>query len=392
LTGISFFAGVNLLEPVITLFYFAHGLTETQVFWILLCFSMSVFVFEVPTGMVADRFGARVSFFVGVMVRIASLLCLWLADGVWWIALAQVLSGMAATFFSGAEETLLYESLKADGREGENGAISGKLQAIRLLPMIMGLIAGAIWAKDLTMEQFHGLIVINMICVGGQLLFTLRLKEPPHLWEKSDRLFGHLRAGWKAVTGAPSLLLLFTNVTIIFITTYVFTTFEQEWLRKLHLPVETFGLVFAAGLLMAAGASRATGWLMKRRSPVFWMQATGIAIFLSYALAVCFPNSLTVAVGASILVRVARSVRNPITIHLYNEYLPSGSRATALSLLSVLDSVFDLILIVSLASIAAWGIYAIYMGLAALALVGLLFPVRRKGEGLTPQQRHSQTG
>ena len=85
-------------------------------------FSAGMVVFEVPTGVVADTLGRRVSFLLSVAVLAATTLL--------YVALAQVGAGVVAfaavsvgmglgfTFYSGAMEAWLVDALAATGHRG----------------------------------------------------------------------------------------------------------------------------------------------------------------------------------------------------------------------------------------------------------------------------------
>jgi Asp/Glu/hydantoin racemase len=97
-------------------------------------------------------------------------------------------------------------------------------------------------------------------------------------------------------------------------------------------------------------------------------------------------GSLAAAVFAGFLLRASRAVRNPISSQMFNEYISSGSRATALSLLSVADSAFDLVLVLSLSAVSLWGLPAVFLGCAGIALAGMLLPVRTAEEEMAEMQ------
>ena len=372
---ISLLSGITLLEPVLTLFYLSVGLSVTNIFFVLMSFSVAILIFEVPTGAFADRYGAKKSFLVGTAVKIASLGLLFFADNQWWVYASQVLSGLSATFFSGSLEALLYESLKKDGRESEMSAVSGKITGASMLPKVIGLLVGAWVAKDLTATQFHLLIGTSAFFVLLQLFFIARIIEP-NMDEYRDHPWNHVKQGIREIKGEPNLLWLFTNVTVVFISTYLFTTFEQPWLQNLGLPIEMLGFIYAGGYLLAYFASTYIGWLTKRISEVALMHISGVVIILSYVATVVFDQWLYMAITAVILVRVARQIRWPLLNGIGNEYI-SASRATTLSLLSILDSFFDVVFVSAVAVFAAWGIHEVYWGCVAIAILGSLLPVRR---------------
>jgi Na+/melibiose symporter-like transporter len=150
------------------------------------------------------------------------------------------------------------------------------------------------------------------------------------------------------ITHVPGLLLLFANFTVIFIPTYIFTTFDQLWLKSVHVSVEATGFIFAVATLLSFFASNHLDRWIKSGREIVWLHISS-AILLAYLL-VIFAQNMLMAIFAAIVVRVARSVRNPLYSLLANEYIATGSRATRLSLLSVLDSVFDVVIVLGLAS------------------------------------------
>jgi MFS family permease len=140
----TLFGSMNFLEPVMILLYLQTGFTMADVYWVTLIWCISAFLFEVPTGAFADRFGPKAAFVTG---RI--LLCAVLFQESGFFYLYNILWAISATFFSGSEEALVYESLKEGGKENTMDDVMGKLQAAGFYPTIFTFLAGAYMAKDL---------------------------------------------------------------------------------------------------------------------------------------------------------------------------------------------------------------------------------------------------
>jgi MFS family permease len=74
-------------------------------------------LFEIPTGIVADRWGRRASFLCGTLTLAATTglyVLLWqLRSGFVWWAIVSALLGLGFTFFSGATEAWLVDALTA---------------------------------------------------------------------------------------------------------------------------------------------------------------------------------------------------------------------------------------------------------------------------------------
>ncbi|MBC6973369.1 hypothetical protein H9I32_13595 [Bacillus sp. Xin] len=109
---VHFFGTISFLQAVMTLFYVERGLTPSNIFLVLMCWSGAVLIGEVPAGVFADRLGLKLSFITGACIKIISISILFFADDIWLFCLYSLLNGLSVTFFSGADESLIYESLK----------------------------------------------------------------------------------------------------------------------------------------------------------------------------------------------------------------------------------------------------------------------------------------
>ena len=141
----SFIWGVN------TLFLLDAGLNNTEAFAANAFFSLGMVIFEVPTGVVADTRGRRLSFMIGAAVLLASTLAyLWMwqvqAPFIGW-ALASILLGLGFTFFSGATEAWLVDALGATGYTGDLETIFGRAQTVSGAAMLTGSVLGGVVAQ-----------------------------------------------------------------------------------------------------------------------------------------------------------------------------------------------------------------------------------------------------
>src|SRR5919197_2378122 len=107
----SFIWGIN------TLFLLDAGLSNLEAFAANAFFTAGMVIFEVPTGIVADTIGRRMSYLLGTLtLSAASLLyvMLWQIEGPFWAwALISMALGLGFTFFSGAVEAWLVDALTA---------------------------------------------------------------------------------------------------------------------------------------------------------------------------------------------------------------------------------------------------------------------------------------
>src|SRR6188474_3047618 len=96
----SFIWGIN------TLFLLDAGLSNAQAFAANAFFTAGLVLFEIPTGVIADTRGRRMSYLLGTFTLAVSTLLyllMWRVSAPFWAwALTSALLGLGFTFFSGA--------------------------------------------------------------------------------------------------------------------------------------------------------------------------------------------------------------------------------------------------------------------------------------------------
>lgn len=141
----SFIWGIN------TLFLLDAGLSNAEAFTANAFFTAGQVLFEVPTGMIADSKGRRLSFLLGSITLIISTLLYLL---MWQIsapffgwAIVSLLLGLGFTFFSGATDAWLVDALVATEYSGTLDAVFAKGQVMIGIGMLVGSISGGILAQ-----------------------------------------------------------------------------------------------------------------------------------------------------------------------------------------------------------------------------------------------------
>src|SRR5437899_8208645 len=133
-------------------------------------------LFEVPTGVVADRAGRRVSFLLGtVTLAVATRLyvLLWRIHAPFWQwAIVSVMIGLGFTFFSGAVEAWLVDALKATGFTGELETVFGRGQVVTGVAMLGGSVLGGLIAQQTSLGVPF---VLRRLILAAMFVVALRL-------------------------------------------------------------------------------------------------------------------------------------------------------------------------------------------------------------------------
>ncbi|SFL58923.1 Predicted arabinose efflux permease, MFS family [Gracilibacillus orientalis] len=370
------FGSILFITPVLTLFYFSRGLDERLILLVMVFFSLGVLIGEVPTGIFADRFGAKMSFLIGSLLGIGSHALLLWAYEPWVFFLSSLLTGFAATFFSGSDEALIYESLILSNEENKMDRAMGQIDSAKFLVTIIVVIIGAILAKDLSDGQFKLLIVLSLFFMSLQFTLLLFIKNPPNQGTYQNDIRTQLKEGFFTIKKHPQVLWMFMNITLVFIpATAIFEKFDQKLLVDAGLPVYSIGIVYASAALIGFTASRTIGWMTERISRVHLLFITGLLAVLGLIGIATFTSYLGILLGILLILKLVSAIRYPVYSQLSNEIIPSNVRATTISLLSILDSGFDIIIFLTVSGMAITGFSMMFFVCAGIALIGTLLPV-----------------
>src|SRR5688500_5200959 len=136
----------SLIWGINTIFLLDAGLSNLEAFAANAFFTAGMVLFEVPTGVVADTIGRRMSYLLGTLTLTGSTalyVLLWQLEAPFWEwAGASMLLGLGFTFFSGAVEAWLVDALAATGFDGELESVFGRGQIVSGVAMLGGSVAG----------------------------------------------------------------------------------------------------------------------------------------------------------------------------------------------------------------------------------------------------------
>ncbi|MGB7998770.1 MAG: MFS transporter, partial [Anaerobacillus sp.] len=268
---------------------------------------------------------------------------------------------------------------KKDNKQHKMDEAMGHIQSAGFISMMIAVLIGSFVARDLLIAQFKLLILLSMIAYIIEFLLLFLIHEPSGKHAISDTSVGKVVDGIKVIKKAPQLLFMFLNLTLVFIPTVaVFQKFDQPLLINAGLPVYLLGSVYALGALLAFFSSRSISSLHKKFSYTFLMYATGFLSAIGLIAAAVFQNQLWIILFVVLFLRWVGAIRYPIYSQLSNNIIPSHVRATTISLLSILDSSFDIIVFLLLTAFAHEGIQGVLIGASCIALFGSFLPIQKK--------------
>jgi MFS family permease len=280
---------------------------------------------ELPTGVVADRFGRKVSLLCGSLTLTVAVFVFGIADNFVIVLVSYVFWGLATAFQSGADSALLYDSMREAGRTSEYTQVQGRLNAVGFAAGLAGGLIGAPIAAATN-------LAVPVIASAGLAALTigvaLSLREPPRGEHAHASYLAVMRASLARPRRDPGLryALLFTALA----SGSTFTVFSQPFLLEHEVGVGLLGVLnmplriaAVAGSLYAYRVAAALGdWRFFALTPLLGGVALmGLAGWDSvYAYALFVPLALS------------GPMRAPVMVRYINDRTPSEVRASVLSL------------------------------------------------------------
>lgn len=158
----QFIAGFWLISPILVIFYLANNTNFTQVGSIEAIGLLALILFEIPSGAFADLIGRKKSVFLGLIFSGIELILIGYGANYLAFMVAAFLGGIGASLISGADSSLLYDSLKKLKKENLFEKIKGKANAIMYVSVVVAsLIGSLIYVKNNVLVFYlNGIIFI----------------------------------------------------------------------------------------------------------------------------------------------------------------------------------------------------------------------------------------
>ncbi|MDA0364742.1 MAG: MFS transporter [Chloroflexi bacterium] len=224
-----------------------RGLTLGEVFLFEAAFRAVVIAAEVPTGMIADRYGRRRSLVIGTTLTVITFFAFGTGSGLGLLLAAYTVLGLAQAFMSGADSSMLFDSLRPLGRDAEFAGRTGRLNAYTTAAIAAFTVVGAgavhwvpLWAP----------IVISGLLSMPAIALAWAMTEPPRA--RSERSFlATGRAALAHVRHSPPLWSAMALMAIGETAIVTMAVTIQPVVVGYGVPVWALGLFVGAQMAMA---------------------------------------------------------------------------------------------------------------------------------------------
>ncbi len=374
-----------------TLFLLDAGLSFFEVFVANGAFSLGTVLFEIPTGVVADTLGRRMSFLLSVSVLgLSTLAYVGLAEidaGVLAFAVASVFMALGFTFYSGAMEAWLVDALAATGYRGLLDRVFARGSQVMGAAMLVGTIGGGFLGQiDLSIPYvLRSVLLVAVFAVAFVVMddvgFTPR---PVPAGQLPREIARNARAGVAFGWGQqPLRLLMLASFLQLGFLSWAFYAAQPYLLDLLESDAVWVVGVVAAGIALSTIAGNQVVNVAARhcgRRTTLLLVAGAIQTAAAVVLGVA--DSFWVALPALLLVTAGLGVTSPVRQAYLHQIVPSEQRATVVSFDSMVSGAGGVGAQVGLGAFGeARSVSSAFLvgGLATAGAIPLVAAVRRIG-------------
>ncbi len=337
----------SLIWGVNTLFLIEAGLSIFQVFLVNSIFTAAMALFEIPTGVIADTRGRRVSFLLSLVILAAGTIGYVVvgqtSGSFFWFGLISVILGLGFTFYSGAVEAWLVDALTATSYNGNLDQVFARGGLVTGGAMLIGTIGGGLLGELSLAAPFilRALLLVVLLIIASRGMHdigyrprTLKLSQIPQEIQQVAK--DSISFGWKNQNMRLIMVVGFLQGSFFAWAWYAWQPYFLELLGQEAVWVA--GVVAALiSLAMIAGNSIVdylSRFCGRRTTLLLW--AAGV--FSIAMVGVGLTNSFWLAVALLLVAMVASGVNTPVRQALIHRLIPSEQRASIVSFDSMVAS------------------------------------------------------
>ncbi len=359
-----------------------------------------VYIFEIPSGVIADRYGKKTELVFCFVFYIFSFIIFFLAKSFGFFVIAMILFGLGEAFRSGTHKSMIMAYLDTNNIGAKKSKIYGLTRSFSLLgSMAMSLVAivFVLWIPELKYLFIFSIIpyLIDLLMIltypdylNKRQDAKFNLKEfLRHNYESikyaiGDRKVNRLvlnssayQAGFKSIQDYIQPLIISISFGTVLI-----TQLSADENSKVYI-----GLVYAVIYLISSFASKWAHLFQERFESRFfvnlmWLLSGAAILILSF-----FLNNIFIIFFAFVVLYILLNIRRPIMVDLIGEATVPEKRASVLSVESQTKSLLLVIFAPLIGYIADRDIRLMFILVGIMMVAIFIWTNLSKGRKLNSQ-------
>lgn len=309
-----------LIYPLYTVMFVARGLTPVQVSATLMAWSITAFLLQIPSGVLADRWSRRWILAGAQILRVIGFAAWIVWPSFAGCLLGMVLWGAKSAFTNGVFEALVYDELHGEGRAEDYSRVIGRAQGVGFVAVLLASLSASVTVRF----GYTAILLASIVCVLGAAAAALALPRARQTLRVGRHYLALLKQGFHTVAGAP---LIVGFIAFAALSNAFGGGLEGFWPifgSQTGLPASSVALFVAAISAAQAGGALWAHRLRGAATPVFFGLFALIGLLLLAAAGSMRPWSVALIVPLCGLFKIV-DVNFDARLH---DAIPTETRAT----------------------------------------------------------------
>ena len=392
----GFLRDLKFFEPFLIIFLMQSGLNLFQIGLLYSVRETMSFIFEIPSGIIADNYGKKRELTWCFSFYIISFILFFFGMNFWMYALAMAFFGLGEAFRSGTHKAMIYSYLEQKGWFGQKNFVYGRTRSFSMIGSAVSSLLSIVFLFQI--DALKALFLISVIPYIAEIILILSYPDSLDEIKKtkfSFREFFKISVSeFKRVVRDSAILKTITSSSIFdaifgsikdyiqpilagLLIAFTFNTFidlDEKMTLKISL-----ALVYTAIYIISAAASRNVYRLNKKRTSSLLMKSTmSILGFTCLVIAAAVKLDLVILVVLSFFfLFVLKNLRRPIFVDVIGDLMDKDQRATVLSVENQMTGIFTIVLAPLFGYIAdnfSFSVLFIFIGISVF-MINLLVKV-----------------
>ncbi|NHI94759.1 MAG: MFS transporter [Candidatus Lokiarchaeota archaeon] len=352
------------------------GISFGQIMFLQSWFMFWFFILSIPSGIIADFIGRKVILSISCAINIIAIFTYVSMPNFYIFLIGEFLWAVAESFVSGASEAFLYDSLKEINKTKKSKKLFGRFESFSAIGLMISAPIGSLIA-------FYFGLTAPMFLMGIPLfaafIISFSFKEPKiEIKKQKKEYLKVIRQGFKIFRKNRFLILMVIDMVSIETIACLMIWLYQPLLAGFHINYLFYGFVYSALIGTQILIMNNYGRLEK-----IFGNKRGFLLFSAIITGIMFIigglSSLLPIVILSIILVGFGLARRPLFINYLNKHVPSAQRASVLSNIDMIQTLFSAFAYWSVGIAVDWSLNATLMIMGITIIIfSLIFRVKEK--------------
>ena len=366
---VTFFSSLYFYSHIGTLYAQSRGLSLLQCNSIWSIIVATIFLAEVPTGVIADRIGRKWSVVTALFLQTLGEVWYLFAHNYLVFVLIAVLAGIGFAFSSGAAEALIYDSLSQEDKELAMKKAMGFVGGFHQLAFFLAPLVGGIIVSQLLMSKFRLAIFLTACSVALAFLLSFTLREPrrpySHRGESSLKI---LKYSIEQLRRNRRLQWIIAIAVLTSSFSDSLHSLYQPYFARSQVPSFWIGASLSLGSLLAFFGQKYAYLLEEKMSKRLGLSVAIVLPGLMYLVLAAVTHAKAL-IPIFVITYSSLEVRMPLLSSYQNQEIEGENRATVLSMINMSSSLYTAVMGLAFGRIADYSIRLSFLAIGSLVVV-----------------------